>query len=154
MEPKLQDFEGDWALSRRIVDRLGPEARFEGEARFTSVPSGLLYRETGVLVVGGGQGFRAERSYFWHQTEAGRIAVEHSDGRAFHDFDPAEPVARHLCGSDDYRVRYDFSHWPVWRAEWIVRGPRKDYTLTSRYARPEVARGLSRRSGEDRRDRT
>jgi hypothetical protein len=61
-------------------------------------------------------------------------AVEHGDGRPFHDFDPADPVARHLCGADDYAVRYDFADWPCWRAEWTVRGPRKDYRMVSAYA--------------------
>ncbi|MCB2117367.1 MAG: trigger factor [Rhodobacteraceae bacterium] len=135
MVPTLGEFEGEWTVARRIVDRLGPEARFEGVARFSRAGTGLLYREEGELFVGGGQGFHAERSYFWHPGEGGRIAVDFGDGRAFHDFDPAEPAGRHHCGDDDYAVRYDFSHWPEWRAEWVVKGPRKDYTLTSRYRR-------------------
>ncbi len=94
-----------------------------------------LYSETGQLSYGGGQPLVATRQYLW-RSEAGRLVVHHSDGRAFHSFDPAAPEAHHICTPDDYRVRYDFSGWPDWQAEWTVSGPRKDYTMISRYSRP------------------
>jgi hypothetical protein len=134
MVPKLRDFEGRWRIARTIEDRLGGEGRFDGEAVFAAQGAVLHYRETGELRLGDGPGFQAERSYLWRQA-GGRIAVDFADGRAFHEFDPAAPDARHLCIADDYAVRYDFAGWPDWRAEWTVQGPRKDYTMVSRYRR-------------------
>ena len=41
----------------------------------------------------------------------------------------------HPCGADLYRVEYDFSRWPEWSAVWDVSGPRKNYTMESRFRR-------------------
>ena len=49
-----------------------------------------------------------------------------------------EPVADHWCDPDTYKVRYDFREWPLWRAEWRVTGPRKDYVMRSVYTREQV----------------
>ncbi len=135
MVPRLKDFEGCWRISRVITDNLGPEATFEGEAVFAASDDGLAYRETGFLRLGEAEVFQAERSYRWREV-AGRIVVAFPDGKPFHDFDPAAPEAQHLCVADAYRVRYDFTGWPDWRADWSVRGPRKDYAMVSRYRRP------------------
>lgn len=134
--PRLGDFAGRWRIERRIEDRLsGAGGRFDGEAVFVPEGERLIYRERGELRLGDGPGFTAERTYLWRD-EGGRIAVDFADGRPFHAFDPgADPAAHHLCIADDYRVRYDFSGWPEWRAEWTVTGPRKDYTMRSVYRR-------------------
>lgn len=137
MVPELRDFDGRWRIARTIEDRLAPGGVFEGEAVFAAVPEGLAYHEAGLLRLGDGPGFQAERSCLWRQ-EAGRIVVAFHDGRPFHDFDPAAPRARHLCIADAYAVCYDFTDWPFWRADWTVKGPRKDYTMVSRYSPAEV----------------
>jgi len=41
----------------------------------------------------------------------------------------------HWCDPDQYDGQYDFSRWPEWRCIWQVRGPRKDYRMTSLYCR-------------------
>ncbi|KFE34410.1 DUF6314 family protein [Thioclava atlantica] len=130
--PELSDFAGEWALTREIRHADGSEARFEGAARFVPEGEGLLYLEEGALILPGGQRMRAERRYLW-RTEGGRIAVFFEDGRPFHSFAPDAPEAAHWCDPDDYRVTYEFAHWPDWRAEWRVRGPRKDYVMISDY---------------------
>lgn len=133
---RLQDFAGRWRIERRIEDRLGGvTGLFAGVAEFLPAAEGLAYREEGQLRLGTGPDVLAVREYRWRE-EDGRIVVEHGDGRPFHAFDPAAPEARHWCEPDDYRVRYDFGRWPKWRAEWVVRGPRKDYTMQSIYTRP------------------
>lgn len=131
----LRDFVGRWRIERRIDDRLaGATGRFTGAARFTPTADGLSYREEGCLRLGAGPQVLAVREYLWAE-DRGLIVVRHGDGRPFHAFDPAAPEARHWCEPDDYRVRYDFSAWPAWRAEWTVRGPRKDYTMESLFTR-------------------
>lgn len=134
MQPQLSDFLGEWRLERLILPAEGPQARFSGGARFTPEGAGLRYYETGEIVLPGAAPMRAERAYLWH-AEGAEIVVRFADGRAFHRFTPAQPEAAHWCDPDDYRVRYDFSAWPAWVAEWQVKGPRKDYRMISRYDR-------------------
>lgn len=139
MEPQLSDFVGSWRLSRRIVEADGRSATFAGTARFTPDGEGLIYREDGLLALPGTAApIRAERRYLWREDGAG-IVVLFDDGRPFHRFAPARPEAAHWCEPDDYRVRYDFSGWPVWRAEWRVTGPRKDYHMIGEYSRSPTA---------------
>lgn len=137
MTPALADFAGDWLVSRRISDHLAAQSgSFTGRAGFRPVGGVLHYHETGMLTLGAQAPLRAERRYVWRQ-EAGRIVVEHSDGRAFHAFalDGGQAEAVHWCDPDHYRVHYDVSHWPEWTAEWRVSGPRKDYVMHTVYRR-------------------
>ena len=93
--------------------------------------------ERGTLAFGD-QVFEARRAYRWRQRDS-LIEVLFEDGRAFHDFRPDErrPAIRHPCGADLYRGRYGLARWPVWTTFWIVAGPRKDYAMRTRYARPQ-----------------
>ncbi|MEZ5685049.1 MAG: DUF6314 family protein [Paracoccaceae bacterium] len=138
MVPRLSDFEGRWLISRVIRPAGAPEGVFQGHALFRRDQARLLYHEQGELVLPGHDPMRAERRYLWRRGGRG-IAVDYADGRPFHDFDPADPQAQHWCDPDDYRVRYDFSRWPEWRAEWVVRGPRKDYAMVSDYRPSDAA---------------
>ncbi|MSU91402.1 trigger factor [Rhodobacteraceae bacterium 2CG4] len=130
----LADFRGLWSLSRRIEDaRAGAVLTLTGTARFADDGHGLTCDEAGTLVRPGQPPMAATRRYLWRQ-EGGRIRVLFADGRPFHDFAPgASARAAHACAPDAYAVAYDFSHWPAWRAEWTVRGPRKDYVMRSHY---------------------
>lgn len=134
----LQDFAGVWRIERRIEDLGGgPAGRFEGEAVLTPTAGGLAYEESGLLRLGAGVPMLATRRYLWQAAGPGRIEVAFEDGRPFHGFeldDGAE--AAHDCAPDLYRVRYRFGDWPRWEAVWRVTGPRKDYRMESRYARP------------------
>ncbi len=133
---RLAAFEGDWLLERDIEDiRAGHPGRFTGTARFTSAAEGLVYDEEGLLSLGGAPGVAASRRYLWREAGANSIEVQFGDGRFFHRFyaDEDRPSAVHACPPDQYRVRYDFSAWPRWKADWRVTGPRKDYAMTSRY---------------------
>ncbi len=129
------DFEGGWSIARHIDDhRSGQSGHFHGTAQFCAVPEGLAYHEAGLLTLGQALPLTATRDYLWCWSEK-RIHVNYADGRPFHDFDPADPVARHYCDPDDYRVRYDFGGWPHWTADWSVTGPRKDYVSRSCFRR-------------------
>ena len=133
IEVDLGDFIGDWRLLRRIDDRrTGCRGRLAGRMTFAPAGGVLAVDEKGLLQMAGQGPFEARRRYLW-RASGRRIAVLFEDGRPFHDFDPAalRAEARHICGADEYRVRYDFARWPVWRALWEVRGPRKDYRLLS-----------------------
>ena len=133
---QLSDFAGDWTLEREIEDaRAARTGTFAGAARFRPVGGNLAYEETGTLAFPGTPSMQASRRYLWRTGGAGGIDVLFDDGRFFHGFDPAAPApsAGHDCAPDTYRVRYDFTAWPHWQAEWRVTGPRKDYSMLSRY---------------------
>ena len=105
-------------------------------ARFTRDADGLVYSESGTLHLPGQPEMHAERRYLWRGAGS-LIEVLFDDGRPFHVFDPAEPRpgADHWCDPDSYSVRYDFTSWPDWSAEWQVIGPRKGYSMYSAYRR-------------------
>lgn len=131
----LFDFLGRWRLSREIEDaRGGLAGRLEGWAIFSPQGTGLACEETGLLSYGDAPAMQATRRYIW-RAEGDRIAVYFDDGRPFHSFVPGPRAeATHDCAPDRYEVAYDFTGWPRWEAVWTVRGPRKDYVMTSRYS--------------------
>ena len=138
--PGLADFVGAWRLSRWIDDRkVGATGRLTGQAVFRWAGEGLVYEETGALSYGGAAPVTTRQSHLW-EGAAGRIVIRFEDGRPFHEFPLGEaaPEADHHCTPDLYRVRYGFGDWPCWSARWEVIGPRKDYTLMSRYE-PDAA---------------
>ena len=137
MRLMIADFEGRWQVRRMIDDHLaGQSGEFTGTAMLSPRGNGLWdWSESGVIALGGGKPMSAARRYLW-RAEGDRIAVLFDDGRPFHDFAPVgAPEAAHWCAPDDYRVRYDFSRWPDWQVEWVVKGPRKDYRMFSHHAR-------------------
>ena len=144
MHPK-ERFAGRWLLYRHVFDLdsqwLG---RFEGHADLEPTDDGLSYFEVGKLQFGGLTAIDATRRYYWHFPSEGRVDVTFEDGSAFHHFDPdqSRSEASHFCDPDTYEVTYDFSGWPVWRVEWRVEGPLKDYRLVSVYS-PEQPREIS-----------
>ena len=137
----LDDFAGRWTLTRKIIQRNGDVFTFSGEAEFSSLEgsvqkekSGLAYYEKGEVTAPNESVMLAERRYFWQQPQTGLFEVLFDDKRYFHSFSATNPNAEHLCGDDNYVVRYDFTAWPVWRSTWQVIGPRKDYTMVSEYS--------------------
>ena len=135
---RLDDFAGRWRVTREITDRAaGHAGRFEGEATLSPEGEALRYLENGVLTLPGAPPMAATRVYLWHPAPGG-VAVHFDDGRFFHAIalDGPRPEAMHDCPPDTYRVAYDFTGWPVWRAVWDVTGPRKDYRMASLYTRP------------------
>jgi len=131
------DFMGTWQIERTITDRLtGQAGTFRGTAEFTQSDTGLDYAEQGSMKLGDGPMMTATRRYHWLFTPE-LVQVSFDDGRDFHTFVPNGAVAGtdHPCGDDHYKVAYDFTAWPDWRATWTVSGPRKDYTSISQYRR-------------------
>lgn len=132
---RLDDFEGLWRIGREIRHADGARATLEGTARFAPHDAGLSYHETGWLCIAGQAPVQADRRYLWQPGAHGTITVAFEDGRAFHTIDLAHPEARHACAPDIYDVRYGFTGWPDWHSTWTVRGPRKNYRMTTQYRR-------------------
>lgn len=131
----LWDLEGHWSLSRRIQHSEGRVDRMTGTADFQRSGTQLIQDETGTLEVNK-QHLEAKQRYIWTAVED-RFEVLFADHRPFHavPMGVAKPVDEHFCAPDTYNVRYDFSAWPKWTSIWTVRGPRKDYIMTSTYAK-------------------
>lgn len=132
----LAEFEGEWRIARMIRDRLAKRTgRFDGSAVLHADGDGLAYSERGLLRFPGNPPLEAVRCCLWRQAGK-RISVLFQDGRPFHDFTPkGVSTAEHSCPPDSYAVLYDFSRWPQWSSEWTVSGPRKDYSMVTRYVR-------------------
>jgi len=153
----LADFAGRWKLTRKIIQRNGDVFTFNGEAEFSWRSSVykeakgsvdfeanesarkscsntvLAYIEQGEVIAPTGNVMLAERRYFWLQPQPGVFEVLFDDSRYFHTFSALHPNAEHLCGEDNYVVRYNFDKWPMWRSTWEVIGPRKDYIMHSEF---------------------
>ncbi len=130
----LADLAGRWRMDRRIVHADGAEGTLAGTCDFEADGCGLRQVEDGVLRFAGRE-MTARRTYLWRPG----LEVRFADGRAFHRVGPGRtPSARHLCGPDVYVVRYRFDGLASgrWEAVWEVRGPAKDYTITTVHSRP------------------
>jgi len=136
--PRLQDFIGEWRVSRDIAHADGTTACFEGQAVFAPGSGILRYHEAGELRLGSGQEMHAERSYVWSEREDGALEVFFEDGRPFHQIIDGASKAEHWCDPDTYEVTYRFENWPDWSCRWQVRGPRKDYCMTTHYSRASL----------------
>lgn len=138
MSLQPDDFVGTWRISRVIEDALHKSAaQFDGQADITKGAQAWHYAETGQLRMTPSQSFTAERQYIWKPAGAA-IDVYFEDGRYFHQIAltqdcGADNHAAHWCDPDHYEVSYTFVRWPKWQATWRVRGPRKNYTMTSIY---------------------
>lgn len=127
-------FRGAWNMVR-IIENVpeGVIGEFWGEARFVPDGQGLACRETGVLRFRGAD-YHASRVSLWRFPGEGRVEVQYDDGRPFHAFLEDAPRAVHDCGDDRYTVSYEFEPGS-WVSRWDVRGPAKDYAMTTRYRR-------------------
>ena len=127
-------FAGRWQMVR-IIENVseGVIGEFWGEAEFTPDGDGLRCRENGVLRFRGAD-YHAERGALWRFPGEGRVEVRYEDGRPFHDFVDDDPQAVHECGEDLYRVSYAFEG-TAWTSIWDVKGPAKDYRMTTSYRR-------------------
>lgn len=125
------DLLGRWRIDRAIENRAGPDAAFEGEGVFAPVGDDLVWRETGLFRIAGGNPMPASRSYIW-SFQDDRIVVFYEDGSPFHCVTGPDFNCSHLCGDDLYRGVYSFSIPESWAVEWTVTGPRKDYFSISR----------------------
>lgn len=129
----VEDFLGEWTVSRVIFDRNGMgRVVFDGSViidrdRFDERGEGVFngYRSS------------ATRIYLL-QFSPGRAIVRFPDSREFIrlDEEPVQTVLHH-CGDDTYRGRFFFLSAVAWIETWQVTGPRKNYRSIARYQRPQ-----------------
>jgi hypothetical protein len=133
---ELGDFAGHWRFEREVRHADGSVMQITGAAQFDWQDDALAYQERGKMQLPFGPPVSTVRRYLWQQG----LRVYFEDGRFFHSVPPLGGEAVHWCAPDDYRVTYDFAQWPKWRAVWQVRGPAKDYVMTTYYMRARPLR--------------
>jgi hypothetical protein len=134
---------GTWDFRREVHDhRDGAEYTARGQAEFAQEHDGRLrWAERGTLSWAGGS-TPVTRTLFLVRDEAPGVGspsgwrVTFEDGRDFHPWTVG--AVEHLCGRDLYTggVRPPRDQAASWELTWRVRGPEKDYTMHTRYARP------------------
>ncbi|SDC91894.1 DUF6314 family protein [Ruegeria marina] len=133
---RIEDFEGDWHLTRAIDDRLaGQVLRAEGVATLRRGDGQFVYDEEVALHIPGQQTLRGTRRYLWRPAP-GRIAIHFEDGRFFHNLTLGQSASEdhHDCAPDSYDAAYDFARWPCWSVRWSVSGPRKSYEMRTEFS--------------------
>lgn len=126
---RLNDFAGQWHLSRNIAHADGTTARFDGTAIWFASETGMTCVENGLLTISQGLPMTATRRYMWRDD----LSVWFEDGRFFHKVPPQGGATGHWCDPDQYDGFYDFQDWPVFRVRWQVTGPSKSYCMDSTY---------------------
>jgi Family of unknown function (DUF6314) len=132
---------GRWQVERAITDfRSGQSGSFAGSARcaepVAGPPGALSYQEQGELTFGRHRG-PASRSLLYVARSDGAVDVRFGDGRPFYRLDLASGAcsAEHPCGSDSYLVTIRVLSPGAYIERWRVRGPGKDYVMTTTMVR-------------------
>lgn len=139
----LESLAGRWSLQRVVEGQDTNRGSMQGIATFRRLESGFMaYREEGRLLLSGGDAFDAFRDYLYDRIPGGfAVFFSETPPRLFHEIrlrdagaDTLTGEAEHLCGQDHYTTRYLFQPDGSFVVRHDVRGPRKDYTMTTRYA--------------------
>ncbi|VXC51112.1 DUF6314 family protein [Nocardioides sp. AX2bis] len=131
------DLLGRWSLEREIEDRYAAaRLRVTGTAVLEQVDGGRVrWHEEGLLERPGSAPAAVHRTLLVVPDAAGSWQVTFDDGRPFHPWSPGLAVD-HPCADDLYRGVVDIQDRGRWTVTWQVRGPAKDHTITTAYARP------------------
>ena len=139
----LDGLAGRWSLQRIVEGKETNQGSMQGVATFRRLESGLMaYREEGRLLLPGGHSFEAFRDYLYARQPGGfAVFFPETPPRLFHEIRLSTEApgtltgaAAHLCGADHYATRYAFQPDGSFVIHHDVRGPRKDYAMTTHYA--------------------
>jgi hypothetical protein len=141
-------WESEWGLERllgewRIEREIPGQGSMSGIASFVVAgDSGVLYRESGEVRLHDGTRLRGEQCYFYKAITNGFAVYFHDSAELFErvtflggEGEAWVGRAEHLCKSDVYASRYVFYGDGTFEIRHAVRGPRKDYSIQTRYQR-------------------
>jgi len=139
----LAYFAGRWNMNREIGDRrAGLRAAAAGACDFLAgSESKVLVCEEALVIDYGGNRFNGVQSTIWRFEKPSGPDLYFQDGRYFcsAQFKKIGDIWRaqltHHCGDDVYDGNVTIEFEKCWRLVWRVRGPRKDFTLDTRYDR-------------------
>jgi hypothetical protein len=129
---------GDWQIDR-IVPGM---ARMRGSARVVLLhEEEALYSERVSIEMQAGDRMEGSRKYLYCRTDAGFDVLFEETGRLYQSLQfrregsllLAEAV--HDCGMDRYESEYRIHGQDHFTVRDVVRGPRKDYEMTTTYRR-------------------
>ena len=129
---------GEWQLEREISSG----ETFAGKALFSANASGsMALTESGALILESGDEVSASRKWIWSLSNH-ELLIEFAESppRPYHLI-PLQPSnngwqgkAEHLCIEDNYDGEYFLSD-DLLLVSQKIKGPKKDYSITSRYTR-------------------
>ncbi|MEM7618568.1 MAG: DUF6314 family protein [Pseudomonadota bacterium] len=130
-------FIGEWSLLREI----DPHGSFEGTATFTPINDNTLqYEEQGVLQLKEGHTLDDVTKRYLYKFEDEVLFIYFDDGpdkgRLFHQLefdDQGLATATHDCPPDVYQTKMHLKSSDAFKIIHDVKGPRKDYKITSFY---------------------
>jgi hypothetical protein len=133
----------DWMVGDWQVDRVVPGmAGMRGSARVVLLHGDTaLYSERVSIQLQTGERVEGARKYLYCRTDAGLDVLFEDTGRLYQSlqfrregsFLLAE--ATHDCGMDRYASEYRIHGQDNYTVRHVVRGPRKDYEITTTYRR-------------------
>ncbi len=135
-------YTGEWRLKRSSSDG----AEMVGTANIIPEPNRYSYLESGFLLLPTGQRLPFSRQYSF--VNAGATLQVFFDAMLTERFLDMAIIAvdseligngSHFCGSDTYVSEFRFLSKDVFQTKHVISGPRKDYTLETRYERCEAA---------------
>lgn len=135
----LEGLLGEWRFERTIRG----QGCMTGVAVLEPMGDGRVeYRESGELRLDDGQRLRGEQRYVYERLKQGFAVRFDGTGELFHRvmFAGAEggvwkARAEHRCKADVYVSEYVFRGDGTFEVEHVVRGPRKNYVITTCYRR-------------------
>jgi hypothetical protein len=157
MDASASDDEGIWGPACAVLGRLtgrwvlersiDGQGSMRGEASFEPTSGDWVhYGEEGELRLENGQRFVATRRYRYRGLPDGfAVFFCAAPGRLFHQVSlmrgsdgGLRGEARHLCAHDLYLTDYLFTPDGQFRVRHKVRGPRKDFTISTGYRRVQM----------------
>lgn len=130
---------GKWALSRSI----STGENFHGSATFDlENKNQLVLFEQGSLFLSESNVIDATRRWVWRLAESSQLNIffDESPLRLYHQLElviesnRATGTANHVCGDDIYAGKYQISETSI-KIHQTVSGPKKDYSILSKYDR-------------------
>ena len=127
--PEKPFLQGKWTFKRQIDDR---HSNTKMSATGTLTVDNTLWAEQGDL-----NGTKFTQNYGLVFNDKGGITVNFPDGRLFYTLKNLEEnqTIDHLCGNDHYQGAYTYQTQTQFTLIWHVKGPKKDYTMTTEYSR-------------------
>lgn len=127
-------FLGNWEFQRSVLGMATQEISIEGQACFQSSVSRRHYRETGHYHFNGRQ-LDFFSQYVYEILSSDNCRVLFLDGSLFYELKCYNQSIHHLCGADKYCGTFKMDAEDRWQLKWSVKGPRKNYSITTRYFR-------------------
>lgn len=143
-KPIIFFFEGNWTFSREIISNNLPYGKAEGEASFTTKEENFLnYHEIGKTYILENEKSIPFQKRFLYECHHDTLTVYFADGvdssKVYQHYVLKEKeiksIQEHSCGNDLYESYYTILSENEFSLKTIIRGPKKDFEITSDFLR-------------------